>query len=274
MSLFTVDETFCSRDGHCVAECPAMIIEMKTEDSFPTPVDGAEQRCINCGHCVAVCPHSAISLARMPTNDCTPVKRELALDEDHVEHFLRSRRSIRTYKDKPVDKDTMQKVIDIARYAPTGSNSQQVQWAAVTSKEEVEKLTDLAIGWMKYMIKEKDPMAEAYQMAGIVRAWKHGVDIICRGAPALVVAHGPEAYPIMPIDCTSALSYFDLAAPSFDLGVCWAGFFMAAASSWPPLVEALGLPDGNKMYGAMMVGYPKYRFNRLPVRNEAVVTWL
>lgn len=274
MSLFTIDEKWCRKDGFCVAECPAMIIEMKSEDSFPTPVTGAENRCINCGHCVAVCPHSALTLEKMPLASCPSLKEDLFIAPNQVEQFLRSRRSIRSYREKPVERDKIQGVIDLARYGPTGSNSQQVQWLVVPSREGVVKLTELAVDWMRSTVEAGDPLAEQFQMAGIIRAWESGVDFICRGAPALVVTHGPEAYPVMAIDSTIALTFFDLAAPSSGLGTCWAGFFMAAANSWPELVRALDLPDGHKPTGAMMVGYPNARYHRLPARDSAQVTWM
>ena len=274
MSIFTVDQPLCARDGICVSECPAFVIEMKDKESFPTLTDGGEARCINCGHCVAVCPHAAISLARMPVESCPPIDQDLTLSESQAEQFLRSRRSIRTYKKQDVDPETLKRLIDIARYAPTGSNSQLVQWLIVPTREKVVELTGLAVDWMRNAVAEKNPMAEAYQMAGIVRAWDNGIDIISRGAPALIIPHGPEAYPIMTIDSAIALSYLDLAAPPLGLGCCWAGFFMTAAGYWPPLIEALQLPEGHKSFGAMMVGYPKFRYQRLPERNEAKVTIL
>ena len=272
MSLFTIDEKLCARDGICVAECPAFVIEMKTKESFPTVTDGGEARCINCGHCVAVCPHRAISLTRMNVDQCPPIDDTLILGESQMEQFLRSRRSIRTYKAQDVEAATLIRLIDIARYAPTGSNSQQVQWLIVTTRDKVVQLTALAVDWMRNAILEKNPMAEAFQMAGIVRAWDNGIDVISRGAPALVIAHGPEAYPIRIVDSAIAISYLDLVAPSLGLGSCWAGYFMAAAEYWPPLAEALSLPEGRKSFGAMMVGYPKFRYHRLPTRNEAKVT--
>lgn len=274
MSLFTVDEKLCARDGICAMECPAFVIEMKDSGSFPTVTDGGQARCINCGHCVAVCPHGAISLARMPVDSCPPIDMKLALDEEHAEQFLRSRRSIRTYKKEDVDARTLNRLIDMARYAPTGSNSQLVQWLVVPAREKVVELTGLAVDWMRSTVKENNPVAEAYQMGGIVRAWDNGIDIISRGAPALVIAHGPESYPLMTIDSAIALSYLDLAAPSLGLGSCWAGFFMMAAGYWPPLAEALQLPEGHSSFGAMMVGYPKFKYQRLVERNEARITVL
>ena len=57
------------------------------------------------------------------------------------------------------------------------------------------------------------------------------------------------------------------------LGACWAGYFNAAATSWLPLQSALALPENHASYGAMMVGYPKFAYHRLPVRNEADISW-
>ena len=60
MSLFSVDESTCTRCGICVDECPVGgIIEMKSDSSVPTPKEAAEKLCISCGHCVSVCPYSA-----------------------------------------------------------------------------------------------------------------------------------------------------------------------------------------------------------------------
>ncbi len=131
MSLFTVDQEKCQRDGLCAAECPAMLIEITGKESFPTPIAGAEELCINCGHCVAICPQGALSLKTMAPEDCPPVRKELLLTAEHCEHFMRSRRSIRKYKEKPVPRDLLTRLIEVARYAQTGSNSQPVHWLVI-----------------------------------------------------------------------------------------------------------------------------------------------
>jgi nitroreductase len=76
-----------------------------------------------------------------------------------------------------------------------------------------------------------------------------------------------------PAACTIALTFLELAASSFDLGACWAGYFNAAATFWQPLQQELGLPEGNVSFGSMMVGYPKFKYQRLPLRNDAEVMW-
>lgn len=161
MTLFTVDAEKCNHDGLCAAVCPLKIIAFTAVDNagsegnrLPTPIDGAESLCINCGHCVAICPTAALSHRAMTPGDCLPVNPDWLLTPEQVEHFLRYRRSIRTYKDQPVARETIEKLIHIARYAPSGHNLQPVSWQVIYGKEEVHRLSGLAIDWMRYMIKE------------------------------------------------------------------------------------------------------------------------
>jgi len=273
MSLFEVDKEKCKRDGICVAECPFRLIEQRDELPVPTPVEGAEGMCIRCGHCVAVCPQGALSLAEMKSGDCPPVRKDMAIGIEQVEHFIRSRRSIRVYRDEKVGRDTIGKLIDVAHYAPTGTNTQQVKWLVIDSREAEYSLAEIVAGFMRYLIDTNDPFAAKYPLVGIVSAWDAGHDLISRGAPALVFVHAPKDYAAAQVDSTIALTTLDLAAPSFGLGTCWAGFFMAAAAHWPPLQQALSLSEGNACFGAMMVGYPKYQYHRLPLWNEADITW-
>ncbi|MCG8638872.1 MAG: 4Fe-4S binding protein [Desulfobacterales bacterium] len=116
MPLFKVDSGKCDRDGLCALDCPAHIIEMT--DQGPVPVRGAETFCIQCGHCVAVCPKGAFSLETMAPDDCMEIAGKQALDLDQTELFLRSRRSIRRYKTKPVPLDLLKEALTLACCAP------------------------------------------------------------------------------------------------------------------------------------------------------------
>jgi nitroreductase/NAD-dependent dihydropyrimidine dehydrogenase PreA subunit len=273
MSLLTVNQEKCKRDGICIAVCPAGIIEFKTKEAFPTLIDGGNEFCIRCGHCVAVCPHGAMTHTTMKSEDCPPMREEWLLGPEQVEHFLRSRRSIRAYKKKQVDQEVLVKLIDVARFAPSGHNLQPVNWHIIYDKKKVYRLADLVIDWMRNLIQKGSPLAAAMHLDRIVATWEAGIDRICRGAPHVVVAHANKEDRTAPAACTIALTYFELAASSFGLGVCWAGYFNAAANFWPPMMEALGFPEGHVSFGAMMVGHQKYKYQRLPLRNEAKITW-
>ena len=272
MRHINVDQEKCKHDGICTAICPMSIIEMK-DGLVPQLVAGVEDLCISCGHCVAVCPHGALSLDEMKVADCPPVRAELALGSEQAEQFLRSRRSIRTYSDAAVEHDKLDRLIDLAHYAPTGTNSQQVQWLVINSREQLHAMGAVIIDMLRNLIKAGHPMAKAYQLERSVAAWEAGQDPVLRGAPALVVAHAPTSYPLAQVDSTIALTFLDLAAPTVGLGACWAGFFMMAATQSPYLQELLALPEGHACCGALMIGYPKYAYHRLPTRKEPAISW-
>lgn len=273
MSLFMIDQEKCKRDGICVETCPMGIIERKDDMSFPSPADDAENLCIQCGHCVAVCPHGALSLKAMTREQCPPIRKDWLLNPEQGEHFLRSRRSIRVYKDKPVDKETIAKLIGIAGFAPSGHNSQPVEWIVIYDSAEIQKLAGVIIDWMRYMLQQQPAFANFLHMDRVVDRWEKGKDPVCRKAPHVIVAHAFKDNRMAPVAAATALAYLELAAPTFGLGACWAGYFNAAATSWPPMQKSLALPEDHITFGAMMVGYPKYKYHRLPLRKEPKIIW-
>jgi nitroreductase len=209
----------------------------------------------------------------MKPEKCPPVRKEWLPSAEEAEHFLRSRRSIRRYRDRSVDRETLSRLIDIARFAPSGHNIQPVRWLVFQKREEVRALAGLVVDWMRQMLKEGSPLAAALSFDRIVLQWDKGIDRVCRDAPHIIVTHAPKTERVAPQACTLALSYLELAAPSMGLGACWAGFFNAAANFWPPMQESLGLPPGHISFGAMMIGYPRYGYHRLPLRKEARILW-
>lgn len=272
MSRFVVDESKCRRDGICAAVCPVGILE-PGGTSPPSLVPGGEELCISCGHCVAACPYGACSLDTMPTEACPPLRPEWHLGPEQVEHFLRSRRSIRAYKEAPVDPGRLERLIRVARHAPSGHNGQPVRWLVISGHEPVRALAGHVADWFRMLLERKPDMAHGMRLDRLVAAWDAGKDPICRGAPHLLVAVAPASDPAAPIACTLALAYLELAAPSFGLGCCWAGYLHMAALHWPPLRAALALPEGHQLGGAMLAGEPRYRYHRLPLRKEPEIDW-
>ncbi|MCP4134766.1 MAG: 4Fe-4S dicluster domain-containing protein [bacterium] len=273
MELFTIDANKCNKDGICVKTCPLHIIEMKGENELPTPIKQAGELCVRCGHCVAVCPHGALSHEAMSPEDCETIQKDLLPSAEQAALFLKSRRSIRVYKDKPVEKDTLTNIITTASYAPSGHNTQPVEWKVIYEKDKLNSLSSLVADWMRHMIKEQPAFAEMLHLDLVVEGWENGFDGITRGAPHMVVAHADKNNPMAPAASTIALSYLELAAFSSGLGACWAGYVHIAALQWPPMQEALALPENHVFQGAVLVGHPQFRYKRLPVRKEPKITW-
>jgi nitroreductase len=138
----------------------------------------------------------------------------------------------------------------------------------------VADVAGYVIDWMKKLIKWRHPAAKNYGFKRIVMAQEAGIDVICRDATALVVTHAPKKHRLGTTDSAIALTSMDIAAPSLGLATCWGGFVMAAAGYHKPLVKYLEIPKGQVLTGVMLIGLPKFGYERLPARNEAKINWL
>lgn len=267
--MITVNTELCAKDAICVEECPTQIISM--EEEVPIVVDNLEQYCINCGHCVVVCPKGALTLKTLAPDQCLPVNKSLHLSTKHVEHFLRSRRSIRSYKDKTVEYEWVTKLLDLASYAPTASNKQPVKWQVVYERADVVVVVNMVIDWMKDFLQKMPLVATEMGLEHFISSYKAGYDRVCRGAPHLVFAYADKMNTDAATDCIIALSYLELALLSFGLGGCWGGWVNHAVRNWPPLKKFLRLDEAFDYHGVLMFGYPKYRYHRMPLRTNASI---
>jgi len=273
MPIFSIDQDRCRKDGLCAAVCPRGIIRIEVDTTFPEPAIDADEQCIHCGHCRAVCPHGALSLAKFDPAQWPESDFSLLPSHEQLSQLIRGRRSTRAYKSLVVERSTIERLINVARYAPTARNSQLLQWLVIDSEAELNALKNHTIAWMQELVQNKDPRAAAYGFAEVLKAWEEGNDPILRGAPSLIILHAPAIYPVGIIDSTIAMTTFELTASAEQIGTCWAGFLIIAIKEWQPLRDAVSLPDGNVLTTAMMVGYPKYRYTRLPERNAPQIIW-
>jgi nitroreductase len=126
---------------------------------------------------------------------------------------------------------------------------------------------------MSFMLKDQPEIALPMHFDLAVDVWKKGIDRIFRSAPHVIIAHGLKDLAAAQPACIIALTYLEIAAYSMGIGACWAGYFTRAAASFRPLIQALNLPEGHQAFGGMMIGYPKYHYQRIPPRNEPKIIW-
>jgi ferredoxin/uncharacterized protein YunC (DUF1805 family) len=274
MSLLIIDQSKCKKDGFCARECPAVIIRLEGGDGYPDIVRGGEAGCIRCGHCVAVCPHGALSHADVPIESSPEILEALNIDAAQAEQFLRSRRSVRVFKDKPVEKEKLQKLIEVARYAPTGGNTQSVEWLAVTDAARLKRIGGLVMDWLRQLLKDPAVAAASPYLPLIVAAWDAGIDSVLRNAPAVVVASSPGEIMSGQVDVTIAVTYLDLMAPALGLGTCWAGLLQGALMGSPSLKTEVGIPEGHTHHYPIMVGYNAMKHYRLPERRKPKIVFM
>ena len=263
---FTVDPNVCTRCGLCVAECPTGFLYM-TEDG---PVPG-KSVCIACGHCISICPTKTLDSDITPRSEQVDITGEPAFTPEEGERFLRQRRSVRTYQDKEVPKEVIERLLNVARMAPTATNTQGISYIVVREKETLKQISELVFEWMKEAAKTR-PLMRLYLRTATAEIEK-GNDYYLRNTPCLVVAVGSSRDEHRTHDSGhSCLTYAELYAPTLGLGSCWVGFFeYAIADRYQPLLDLLGIGKKEMGAGAILLGYPKYKYRNIVERAPLAV---
>jgi nitroreductase/NAD-dependent dihydropyrimidine dehydrogenase PreA subunit len=273
MGLIAINEERCTKCGICIQSCPALIIGTDN-NKIPVIVPDKEKNCIYCGHCESVCPQDALTHS-LSEKAMAPITDEPAsIDPQLLGKYFRNRRSIRNYQSKPVDRSILEEIMDVVRYSPTGTNSQMNQWVIVYDNKIVQQLAAGTIEWMKAVSKANPAMAGGYNFPALVHSFEQGSDRICRNAPHLIISYTSAKYSIGMKDATIAASHLELLLPSYGLGACWAGFLFMAFQYAPDMKKIIGLDESHTIHASLMVGYPKYKYFKAPVRNKPDIKWI
>jgi nitroreductase/Pyruvate/2-oxoacid:ferredoxin oxidoreductase delta subunit len=267
--MLEIDREKCIKCGACADVCLYGTIRMTA--------DGPSEKnevCMKCGHCVAYCPTGAISNLNAPKADMTPYEKSLEISPEQAAQFLTSLRSERNYQDRPVEREKIEQILNVARRAFSGGNSQGISYIALDNKEKLRQFKDLIVPSYTAAL-QKNPAASGYK-ALRDHAVIDGIDTILWDAPCLVLAKC-DAYPVQVgrLNSLFALTYARLYAQTLGIGSCWAGAVEGAIfNKMPALRDLLELgEDFDKITAAVMFGYPKYTQQRIPDRNKLVLEW-
>ena len=262
MNLTTVNKEKCVKCGFCVNVCPEQVFILGENG----PEEVCPENCIACGHCVAVCPKEAIDNMKTPLANQISAKKIQKFSPKEAGNFLRSRRSIRSYKETPVPREKLIDLVKIAHFAPTGHNLQGISYMIIDDR----KLLDEAVKLVAEEL-EKDNLLSDF----IKPYHEEGIDTILRGAPCLILATADKDFLRGRENSIFSLTYLELYAPTLGLGSCWAGIFeRIALKENSPLLKLFNISKEKKFTGAVMVGYPKYTYPRLVDRNPLEFTFL
>jgi Fe-S-cluster-containing hydrogenase component 2 len=104
--------------------------------------------CIECGHCVTICPQGAI----LPAEGEAPPE-SLPLQSlpgpEETAALLRQRRTIRRYQDRPVERERLEQLVDVARWAPSAANCQCAEYVYLTDERARRQLTDRVVDFYR-----------------------------------------------------------------------------------------------------------------------------
>ena len=148
---------------------------------------------------------------------------------------IKLRRSVRAYRDKPVEKEKIQKLLEAARLAPSAKNRQEWRFIVVTDKRTREHLVDACKG-QKFVGE----------------------------APLIIVGLAdPSVSRWYKVDLGISMEHIVLQATELGLGTCWIGAFYE-----DKVKEILNIPENKEVVALLTVGYPREEGSRLTGRKK------
>ncbi len=254
-----IDQEKCCGDELCVNACVRRCLSMNSEKK--AQYKPRMTKCFQCGHCVAICPKGAVSFENLPLEDLE-VEKNLT-DTTSLANLIKMRRSIRNFKDTLVPEEDLVDALNIATYAPTGKNLQDVSWVIISDANIIEKLTELTIEAFGKTGEEQAIMAGKAMQSAL----KKGRNRITYNAKQMIFAYAPKESSHHMVNTTIAMSYLELILSTKGIGTCWAGYVSSASEIMPEMNELLGIPENSCLDACLLVGYPKAKYRRSALRK-------
>lgn len=186
---------------------------------------------------------------------------------NQVIETIMKRRSVRFYESKPIPKEILQTLINAGNAAPSGGNVQNWRFVVVEGNNFKDKLRSLAMPrYNKWMEKAPQPLVDMRKEIDAVVS-----DPVYYNASAIifVVGSGMTSDLDTPMVCENIM----LAARSLNIGSCWA-FFGQLPLDDQEVRNTLEMQAGEKVYGPILLGYPKVEFPAAPQKKDAVIKWI
>jgi len=141
---------------------------------------------------------------------------------------IQKRYSCRSYQEKEIEQEKLDKLAEAVRLAPSAKNTQDWRFVVVTDKE------------IKKQVAAATNRPEVFEKAGAIIVGCSNSDYVMQCGQA-----------IAPIDVSIALEHICLQATELGLGTCWIGSFETEK-----VRTILGIPDDINIVELMTVGYP------------------
>lgn len=145
--------------------------------------------------------------------------------------IIKERRSVRRYRSEPIPEEALLRVLDAARFSPSGKNLQP--WKFIVVKDKTLKRH----------------LAEASQRQFFIA--EAPVIIVACGFPDRCYSRMGNYMKSWPVDVSIAVEHLILQAQEEGLGTCWVGAFEEGE-----VKSLLHVPDGVRVLALTPLGYP------------------
>jgi len=209
---------------------------------------------------------------------------------------IMKRKSVRLYEQKPIPKDIINMIIEAGNQAPSTGEEKEIEeggkkrkildyqpWRFVVVENPAFKqklfqtIEPLRSNFYEGM---KKTMPEMYEQGRkLYEIMEEPKDLVFYSAPVILYVIGPAKNSV---GCAMVCENIMLAAVSFGLGSCYVGFGSIVKHD-ADVVQTLELKDDERIYGPIVLGYPKVNPNKKQVRileelrskkKEPTIKWI
>ena len=199
------------------------------------------------------------------------------MDYDGLLELVRKRRSIRKFRPEPVPDEFISKIIEAARWAPSGANSQPWEFIVIKDTELKKRVAELILE--EY---DRTRKMELLREPELRYETKPGEFI---QAPVFIIVCGdPRTKDVYPMNATvnigtsvfysslaNAILYMNLAITCLGLGAQWVSTISMSYAQWS-VKKLLNVPAEMVIYDMLAIGYPAAEPNPRKVRDREEVT--
>lgn len=180
---------------------------------------------------------------------------------------IKGRRSIRKFKVQPVSKETIEKILDLALWAPSGMNRQEWYFVVVRGEKKEALLKLFAAAFETVRPNLEKVFADKPKIVEGMKSFFQTYG----GAPVFIVAYaGKSASGQWDTHSTAAaLQNLLLAAYAEGLGGVWTDGILVKE---PEINALLGIEE-RKLVAVVPLGYPD-EVPRVPPRRSGRVQWV
>ncbi len=291
-----IDQEKCIGCELCLKVCPSETISMQEGKAHVTG-----DRSLQCGHCVAVCPVDAVKVEAIDTQSLIFKNFDLEnlwlphgeFDTSRLVQLMASRRSCRNYTGQTVDRSVLEDLVRIGTTAPSGTNSQKWTFTVFPDRAAVNEFGQRIGAFFRNLnrMAEKTLIRKALKLIGkpvldnyyreyyasakeALQEWEqHGRDRLFHGATAVIVVASKPGGSCPREDALLATQNILLAAHSMGLGTCLIGFAVEAIQYDATIKHFLKIPNEEKVYAVIAVGYPDEEYQGLAGRKKVVMRY-
>jgi nitroreductase/NAD-dependent dihydropyrimidine dehydrogenase PreA subunit len=285
MPNHSINTDLCIKCKLCMEVCPCNVIGIKDNNEMYFIRD-REHICLECGQCMAICKSMAISANGLSYEKDFTELPKTTLKFQEFNQLISSRRSIRNFKDKPVSEGTLHQLLESLSYTPYGAAPEKINITIVHNRQQIEEalphieeFLDNIVIWMespvaRFLIKRKKGKEtfntirnHLYPIAKQGNYKLEFGDRITRSAPALIIIHAEQGAEEHTHNSLIFATYLMLAAHALGLGASMNGIVPAAINKVEEVRNHFSVPKGNEAIIALILGYPKYKYQRSIIRK-------